>query len=698
MEQSSHTVRGGEFDRGLTDIIRVVSACWPFARPYLKHIIGLYLIGLVLSGIALVSGFMGADIFNNKILVGDKLQPFQAFVLVLDESYVIVSDDADAVEEGMGNAEPPDARESAGTEGDTVPTSNNVAPAGASNESDDGETRGEQATKDPLTKEQRKVVRNRFLIWSILGGIVLLGSIATLPLYGMWIWHQINRDLRVRMLENAEHLSLGYHADSRAGDAIYRVYQDSMMIVTALERLVLDPIGMIWAVLSGLVFIAFFDVWLALALALAMVPIILLGRWFTPAMRERSRRARIATSDLTSRLQESFSALKLVKANRAEKDILKRFSDDSEQALESAYRLRVDLAWRTFAVILIGVGVLLGAEYVMASWVIIERETWLGAAAVAIVGYTVWNYGANTVARESFAGSSISVGRVVRNWWISQDLLVGLDRALYLLNLKPEVVDKGHPDSFPETIQEVTFEDVVFGYGEGESILKGVNLTAQAGAITAIVGGTGAGKSTLMSLLLRLFDPRSGAVRINGTSLTDYAVDDVRSNAAIALQKNVLFATSVHENIAYAEGKVARDNVAAAARVACADQFIDELDKGYDTELGERGGKLSTGQRQRLSIARAVLRDTPILILDEPTAALDAETEQQVLSNLSNWGRKRVVLLITHRLSTIRNADQIAFLENGVVAELGSHDELMALPTGRYRAFVEAETEGVADG
>ena len=172
----------------------------------------------------------------------------------------------------------------------------------------------------------------------------------------------------------------------------------------------------------------------------------------------------------------------------------------------------------------------------------------------------------------------------------------------------------------------------------------------------------------------------------------------MRSNAAIALQKNVLFATSVHENIAYAEGKVARENVAAAARVACADQFIDELDKGYDTELGERGGKLSTGQRQRLSIARAVLRDTPILILDEPTAALDAETEQQVLSNLSNWGRKRVVLLITHRLSTIRNADQIAFLENGVVAELGSHDELMALPTGRYRAFVEAETEGVADG
>lgn len=671
MEQAEHTSRGGEFERGLSDIARVVVACWPFIRPYLKHLISLGAISLVLTVIAAISGLMGADIFTNKILVGHKLQPVQAVVLLLDESYV--GTDADVPEGGQSSAD------------------GGSAPAPGERE-DDGATATE--VKDPLTDAQRKVVRNRFLIWSIIGGVVLLGAIATLPLYGMWIWHQINRDLRVRMLENAEHLSLGYHADSRAGDAMYRVYQDSMMIVTALDRLVLDPIGMVWGIFSGLVFVAFFDVWLALALVLSMVPIILLGRWFTPAMRERSRLARISTSDLTSRLQESFSALKVVKANRAEQDILKRFSDDSQQALESAYRLRVDLAWRTFAVIMLGVGVLLGAEYVMASWVIVERETWLGAAAVAVVGYTVWNYGAISVARESFGGASISVGRVVRNWWIAQDLLVGLDRALYLLNLKPEVVDKENPEPFPATMQSVEFQDVVFAYGEGEPVLNGVNLTARAGTITAIVGGTGAGKSTLMSLLLRLFDPGSGSVRINGTSLDQYAVDEVRANAAIALQKNVLFATTVHENIAYAEGKLAREAVVASARVACADEFIGALEKGYDTELGERGGKLSTGQRQRLSIARAIVRDTPILILDEPTAALDAETEQHVLANLADWGSGRVVFLITHRLSTIRSADQIAFLEDGVVAELGTHEALMAR-NGRYKAFVQAETEGV---
>ncbi len=661
-QTSSHTARGGEFNRGIRDIWRVLVACWPFVRPYGLKLAAYFSTLLTLFAIGAVSGIMGADIFTNKILVGHKLQPLQAFVLFLDDSYV---------------ANPPgEGREA---EEDEI----------AADEAE------EPAVRDALTAEQRKVVRNRFLLWSILGGIMLLVGIATMPLWGMWIWHQVNRDLRVRMLENAEHLSLGYHADSRAGDAMYRVYQDSMMITAALGRLILEPLEMLWAIVTGLAVVAFFDLWLALALIVAMIPIVLLGRLFTPAMRERSRKARIATSDLTSRLQESFSALKVVKANRAEADILKRFSDDSQEALEAAYRLRVDLAWRTFAVIVIGVAALLIAEYFMASWVVIERETWLGAAAVAIVGYTVWNYGAISVARESFAGTSISIGRIVRNWWIAQDLLVGLDRALHLLSLEPEVADKANPEAFPKVMEDVRFDDVVFGYGEGEPVLRGASLTARAGTITAIVGGTGAGKSTLMSLLLRLFDPRSGRVRINGVDLRDYAIADIRSNVAIALQKNVLFATTVHENIAYPESKVPREAVLAAARIACADEFVGELEQGYDTELGERGGKLSTGQRQRLSIARAVLRDTGILILDEPTAALDAETEQRVLRNLAQWGAGRVVFLITHRLSTIRNADQIAFIENGVVEELGTHDDLMAA-AGRYKAFVEAETEGAA--
>ena len=220
-------------------------------------------------------------------------------------------------------------------------------------------------------------------------------------------------------------------------------------------------------------------------------------------------------------------------------------------------------------------------------------------------------------------------------------------------------------------------------------------MFAEVGAITAIVGATGSGKSTLMSLLLRLYDPDAGHITVNGTDLKDLSIDSIRQNVSIALQQNVLFATTVSENIGYAARDVTPEKIREAARIACADGFIEEMTDGYDTELGERGGKLSTGQRQRLSIARAIVRDTPILILDEPTASLDAETEHQVLNNLSTWGRHRILFVITHRLSTIRNADQIAFLDDGHITEVGTHEELMAIDGGDYRTFVTQETIGV---
>ena len=205
-----------------------------------------------------------------------------------------------------------------------------------------------------------------------------------------------------------------------------------------------------------------------------------------------------------------------------------------------------------------------------------------------------------------------------------------------------------------------------------------------------------------MSMLLRLYNPDSGAVLVNEVALSQISAEDVRSNVSIALQQNVLFATSVADNIRYGRSDIDQGQVTAAAQVACADDFVRAMPDGYDTELGERGGKLSTGQRQRISIARAVLRDTPILILDEPTASLDAETERRVMANLGEWGRERVVFIITHRLSTIRNADQIAFLEDGVIKELGSHQQLLA-QNGAYAEFVAAElgtdeTRGAQDG
>jgi len=207
------------------------------------------------------------------------------------------------------------------------------------------------------------------------------------------------------------------------------------------------------------------------------------------------------------------------------------------------------------------------------------------------------------------------------------------------------------------------------------------------------VGPTGSGKSTLVSLILRLFDPDQGAIEIDGIDIINFKLENLRSRISIALQENLLFGTTIRENIRYAVPSASDEQVREAARIACADDFIEQHTLGYDTPLGERGSKLSTGQRQRLSIARAVIKNPTILILDEPTASLDAETELQVLRNLAEWGQGRAIFLITHRLSTIRRADHIVYMNDGKIVEQGTHNQLITLLGGAYRRFVELEQQ-----
>ncbi len=656
----------------LLELGRLALRTWPYMRPQLPHLVAWVVARYALELVFLFATLVAFDLLNNKILLGEKLQHDQAVLLQLDESYVRVPD-----AEGVG------AEEEAASSDDAL-----------FEDADSAESEAEKGFDPAVTMnaEQRRVVRNRLGVIFAIATVLAFMLTPTIDYYRTWILQRVNQYLRVTMMERAEHLSLRYHSHARTGDAIYRIYQDSAMITSVIEQIVLEPV-----VAMGHVVFSFFVIWLfspilgGLYLA-GMLPILWLVVWFTPRLQMRSRRARTTNSALTSRIQEAFAAIRIIKANRAERVMGARFDNDSRIALDAAFYLRVEFILMRALIMVIAGALIIGTQYLMAGWTIAESPTFL-AGAVALVGFSIWNLGAFQAAGSRTEEFAEAGGDLIRMWGVIQDLGVGLDRAFFLLDLKPDIVDADNAAPLPAPIREIRFERVAFGYDPAQPVLKGIDLKAQTGTITAIVGGTGSGKSTLMSLLLRLYDPDAGTIRINGAPLAEIRMESLRAGVAIALQQNTLFATTVADNIAYAKADASRQEIESAAKVACADAFIREMAQGYDTELGERGGKLSTGQRQRLSIARAIVRDTPILILDEPTASLDAETEHAVLRNLADWGRERIVFLITHRLSTIRNADQIAFLEDGEIRELGDHASLMSIPEGRYRRYVNAEVE-----
>ncbi|NNL65727.1 MAG: ABC transporter ATP-binding protein, partial [Myxococcales bacterium] len=315
------------------------------------------------------------------------------------------------------------------------------------------------------------------------------------------------------------------------------------------------------------------------------------------------------------------------------------------------------------------------------------HAAWIGAW----LGIGAWTLGAYQFFKDRFGSGARGFRSLLRTWGTGQDVAIGLDRVFELLDLEPEVTDA--PDAVPlEPLRRgVRFAGVRFRYQPDRPCLEGIDLEAERGTITALVGPTGSGKSTLVTLLLRLFDPDAGAIEIDGQDLRGLQIESLRRNVAIALQENLLFGTTVRENIRMAVPDASDAAVREAARVACADGFIEALPDGYDTLLGERGTKLSTGQRQRLSIARAILKDAPILVLDEPTASLDAATEIALLERLAAWGRGRVIFLVTHRLGTIRRADQIVVLREGRVEERGTHEELVGDAGGSYRRHLELE-------
>ncbi len=565
-----------------------------------------------------------------------------------------------------------------------------------------GEPEMSSEVTEQLTQGQRMV-----LIWKV----VLIEFVVLIPLfllgpiieyYRTWIIQNIEQDLRLALADRWQRLSLKYHGDHRTGDSIFRVQVDASEVAGVLDLLMGLSRGTIQCLF--LVFlVALLSPWLGLAVFVSFFPLILLAYWAMRRFRTRNLVMRMANADLTSRIQEAFRAVRLNKAYGVERQSQDRFETDSLIAFNADYRQT-----RVYAVVGAGMGLIygsliLGGTVLMALWANAERPTFANEL-IALAGFSfvVWNLTAYRWAHEKFSEAATRIPKLVDAWGGAQVMAMGLRRAFEILDMESEVQDRAGALPMDGLSGEVRFEDVTFAYGEDRPVLNGVSFAARPGTVTAIVGPTGAGKTTLMNLLLRLYDPDGGSIRIGGRDLRDYQVDSLRANIAIALQENVLFRLSVRDNIRYAAQDASDEAVLESIRLACMDDFLYGLPQGLDTVLGDRGGRLSTGQRQRLSIARALVRDTPILVLDEPTSALDAETEHRVLSNLAEWSAgnvtetgartaARTVFLITHRISTIRRADNILYLDGGRIVETGSHETLMGMPGGRYRAFVQSE-------
>ena len=608
-------------------------------RPYLRHIVTLITLELLLAPILGIVFFVGSDVISNKILVGEKLQPLQATVLMLDESYV--------------------------------------------RETDDDETK--------LTPEQRRDVRNALLfpvIALIILGLVLL---ATIPYYDSWVWQSVNQSLRLAIYDRIEKLSLKYHNHGKVGDAIFRIFQDSASI-THIVEFVREMAMQFVSLGATVIVVLFFDWRLAFVVLVLYAATIYIAKRMMPMVRRYAAENRAKNSAFTSQLQRTFSAHRIIKSHLAENHVIERFDTMSQDALDAAFNVRKAMVFLSLYVMLVGALAIIAAEYVMADWTVTKQATFLGGLLTVILSYKLWNLGAFQNANGSFSESLGISWYFVRMVSMMQDLMIGIRRAFFLFDLETDIEDAADPTAFPAEVHSVTWENVHFAYETDQPVLRGIDLQVQAGTLIAIVGATGTGKSTLLTTLLRLFDPQQGAIKINDEDIRGFEISELRRHVAIALQRNVLFSASVKENIRYSATAKTDADVKEAARIACADEFIRELENGYDTELGGRAVKLSTGQRQRLSIARAVVRDTPILILDEPTSALDNETETRLMENLHEWGKEKVVFLISHRISSFQNADLIAYLEDGVIQEFGTHDELLARPNGLYANYVATET------
>ncbi len=493
------------------------------------------------------------------------------------------------------------------------------------------------------------------LIYLFSGGLRVLNDYKTIL-----IGQRMVNDLRRDLYSHIQRLSLSFHNRQKIGDLMYRVTADTLGIQTL-------TMNGIFAVLSAsLLLLGMFLVmltldWYLTLLAMVVCPALFLAiALLDKKMTSAATHARQKESLVYSVVQRTLSGIRVIQAFTKEEDEKRRFLEASTESLQADLRL---YNLQNFYYALVNVTIAAGTAAVL----------WLGAKHVLSGALSVGEMVVFTSYLVSLYAPLVSI---FETYGLVQKAKAGVDRTFEILDTE-QSLPQGHKIFSQPAKGEISFENVSFAYDASRPILKNIDLHVAPGQKIAIVGPTGAGKSTLMSLLPRFYDPHTGCVKIDGINIADFQLKSLRRQIAMVLQPPVIFPVSIRDNIAYGRPEASMDEVIAAARIAHMHDCILQFPEGYDTVVGEQGSTLSEGQKLRLTIARGILLNAPILILDEPTSSVDSETEAVIMEGLERLMAGRTTFIIAHRLSTVRQADLVLVIRDGQIVEQGSFTELL---------------------